>query len=119
MRFLAVSPYFQKCMGVIVEFCFGMLLALLFRRYELPRRTAIAGVIIGSLLLTTFYVEDRFGLWERPIFWGLPAAVIVYCAACAPSFSSESFRYLGDASYSIYLCHLFVLPALLNMEGGL
>jgi peptidoglycan/LPS O-acetylase OafA/YrhL len=52
---------------------------------------------------------------ERSIVWGVPAALIVFGAiqleGSLRGRVSRFFAYLGDASYSTYLIHVFALAA--------
>ena len=51
-------------------------------------------------------------LW-RPFLWGIPAVMIVAGAVSVEAdggvFASRPLRILGDASYSLYLCHWVVI----------
>ena len=51
------------------------------------------------------HVADQ---WQRVAVWGFPAALIVWGTL---QFSAKPgvLSYLGDASYSLYLCHLIIL----------
>ena len=57
--------------------------------------------------------NSRFDLFEhlwRPLFWGAPALLLVAGAVtiekAGPLPHVGPLRLLGDASYSIYLCHV-------------
>ena len=97
-----------------LEFLFGILLALgLHRVRKLPAWIAVALMVCGLMLLFGWY-EPIFSPW-RGVEWGIPALMVVGSAvalegrigAWAPRWALE----LGDASYSIYLTHDLVLPA--------
>ena len=100
---------------VILEFCFGMSIALGFvHGYRLPPVLA-AGLIVAACaaLLATIYLE--VGHW-RVIVWGVPAAAIVagvlsFEKKAAAGLVGRGFALLGDASYSLYLVHLPVMLA--------
>jgi exopolysaccharide production protein ExoZ len=92
---------------IITEFFQGMLIALVHRRrsfanywFLLPTGIALL-IAVGNL--------DA----PRLLIWGLPSSLILIgCLAIEdagrmPSF--QVFKLLGDASYSIYLSHAFVL----------
>jgi exopolysaccharide production protein ExoZ len=57
----------------------------------------------------------------RPLSWGVPAFFIVIGAVSLEPIISRALPQwllsLGDASYSIYLSHGFVLPALVYLAG--
>ena len=97
-----------------VEFLWGMALGacVLRGRFLAPWASMVcagAGVV---LLLMPWGFPDAW----RPIVWGLPATAIVAGAlglegrfgGAVPAFALR----MGDASYSIYLSHGFVLPLL-------
>ena len=54
----------------------------------------------------------QLDLW-RPLLWGVPAFLIVAGSvsleAAGGVFASRALRVLGDASYSLYLCHWVVI----------
>jgi len=93
---------------VVFEFVIGMLLAVAYRRGQargatLSSRTALCLLLLGVALL----------LLDLPFVhilrYGLPAGLIV--AACL-YLKLPQWRFgelLGDASYALYLSHIFVL----------
>jgi len=96
---------------VVFEFVFGMALAVAYRRAAASGRTlsgatATCLIVLGSSLL----LLDLPGL--HIVRYGLPAALVV--AGCLyltlPRWSLGEL--LGDASYALYLSHIFVLGAL-------
>jgi exopolysaccharide production protein ExoZ len=98
---------------IVVEFMFGVMLAKwTLRGFRLP--PAIAGVFIlfgfGLILIVPMISENA-----RVLTWGIPAFVIVAGGVSLEPFVAPALpRWLltlGDASYSIYLSHGFVLPA--------
>ena len=99
---------------IVMEFVFGVMLAKwTLRGFRLP--PAIAGVFIlfgfGLILIVPMISENA-----RVLTWGIPAFVIVAGAVSLEPFVAPALpRWLltlGDASYSIYLSHGFLLPAL-------
>lgn len=105
-----------------LEFLAGFLIAILYLKgVRLPAAAAVAAIALGGAAL---YAAGQAGLvaserdpW-RVLCFGLPAAVLVIGVL---SLDARSIRYpralivLGDASYSLYLSHQFVLYAV----GGL
>jgi exopolysaccharide production protein ExoZ len=101
---------------IVLEFIAGMAIAwVYFSCDRLPRSLIVGAAIFGFVV---FAVGIRAGVSEhgsRVIWWGLGAASIVLAAL----FTEKSYgwpnvrvlRHLGDASYSIYLSHLFVISA--------
>ena len=99
---------------IVVEFVFGVALAKwTLQGFRLP--PAIAGILVlvgfASILIAPMVSENT-----RVLTWGIPAFAIVAGAVSLESFVAPGLpRWLltlGDASYSIYLSHGFVLPAL-------
>jgi exopolysaccharide production protein ExoZ len=98
---------------IVVEFVFGVMLAKwTLRGFRLP--PAIAGIFVlcgFGLILILPMVSGNM----RVITWGIPAFAIVAGAVSLEPLVAPAPRWLltlGDASYSIYLSHGFVLPAL-------
>ena len=99
---------------IVVEFVFGVMLAKwTLRGFRLP--PAIAGILIlvgfGLILMGPMISENA-----RVLTWGIPAfAIVAGAVSLEPLVGSALPGWLltlGDASYSIYLSHGFVLPAL-------
>ena len=107
---------------IVLEFAFGVVAGWMYlRRLILPAPFAIGGLFVGiaALLLTQLwgisYPPNGASIW-RVIEWGGPAFLIVLAL---PTLETRGYRFplgvfsaLGDASYSIYMTHLMVLPAL-------
>ena len=105
---------------IVIEFIFGVVLAKwTLRGFRLP--PAIAGDIVfagfASILILPMVSENT-----RVLTWGLPAfAVVAGAVSLEPLVAPSLPRWLltlGDASYSIYLSHGFVLPALGLLFGS-
>ena len=99
---------------IVVEFVFGVALAKwTLQGFRLP--TAIAGgFVLGGLAL--ILILPMVSENTRVLTWGLPAfAIVAGAVSLEPLVAPTLPRWLlalGDASYSIYLSHGFVLPAL-------
>jgi len=97
---------------IVVEFVFGVALAKwTLQGFRLP--TAIAGgLVLGgfALILIVPMVSEN----TRVLTWGIPAFAIAAGAVSLEQYVAPALpRWvptLGDASYSIYLSHGFVLP---------
>ncbi|MDE1901936.1 MAG: acyltransferase [Alphaproteobacteria bacterium] len=105
---------------IVIEFCFGMLVALLFKKGVLPQRrsffvliAATAGFIAASLWGQTDGTTAGLAQASRFWQWGLPSVLLL-----VPALLWNPARYtgtmklmllLGDASYAIYLTHPFVM----------
>jgi peptidoglycan/LPS O-acetylase OafA/YrhL len=103
---------------IVLEFCFGMLLAYAFGQGFLPDVVLRYGWIVGSimLVLASVYVphDTTNGLpaSTRWMAWGFPALLVVTSSLRSVA-TDSAFRKLliliGDASYAIYLTHPFVM----------
>ncbi|KRE07499.1 hypothetical protein ASE63_22640 [Bosea sp. Root381] len=109
--------------SLILEFLFGCLLAIAYLKGA--RLTARAAVLLGALGFAGLLdIEALAGLSGLPdgLRWGIPALMIVAAAALAPSSTSRMTAWLamvGDASYSLYLAHPFILRPLRNIWTAL
>jgi exopolysaccharide production protein ExoZ len=135
--------------SIMIEFVFGMLIALLVNR-SAPRQESTSGSSRASrykisaqifsasftsasrnarpaLLTAAMMIALCFWAWSltfdvgrlsqmRFIIWGLPAAMIVACIVAVDLRGVVPYNrlllLLGNASYAIYLTHLFPLGAL-------
>jgi len=99
--------------SIILEFCYGMLIALAYREgVRLPAPVAWA---LGIAAVIAYAAAATPTSEWRVLFWGLPGADLV--AACAlsektwhPGKAGRFFGLLGDASYSLYLVHPLTFP---------
>ena len=108
--------------SIILEFCYGMLIALAYR--EGVRLPPVMAWALGIAAIAGYAAAATpEGEW-RALFWGLPGAALV--AACAlssttwhPGPAGRFFGLLGDASYSLYLVHPLTFPLLRWTVGRL
>jgi peptidoglycan/LPS O-acetylase OafA/YrhL len=104
---------------IVLEFVFGMALALLMDRGCLLPWVARLGLAVVALLLLHADLIKSDGALVLPqvVAYGVPAAMLVAAAVLGP-FSSVwlavevSVATLGDASYALYLVHPFAIRAL-------
>jgi exopolysaccharide production protein ExoZ len=116
-RYVALPLPFQFWANpIILEFCYGMLIALLYREgFRLRPAAAWALGIAACMGLAAMHdPPPTWGEW-RALFWGIPCAALV--ASCAlsestwrPGPAGRFFGLLGDASYSLYLVHPLTFP---------
>ncbi|MGB3626070.1 MAG: acyltransferase, partial [Henriciella sp.] len=107
-----------------MEFIAGCLAALLVssgRRF-VPWLMLSVGIVWGVMALAAQGDATAFTLgWGRVLSFGLPCALIVYAFAAWEA--SEEIHIpgwlvsLGDWSFSLYLCHTFVLSGLRRLFG--
>ena len=104
---------------IVLEFIFGVVLAQwTLRGFRLPPAIAAAFVVGGfvAILVMPMGSENL-----RVLTWGLPAfAIVAGAVSLEPLVSPSLPRWmlaLGDASYSIYLGHGFVLPTPMLLMG--
>jgi exopolysaccharide production protein ExoZ len=95
----------------LLEFLAGMLLGYAFQAgsAKLPRSVSVALIASGFALLLCHAPWGKNSLLSD----GLPAVMIVWGAICLEKADALPqwpwFKALGDASYSIYLTHIFTL----------
>lgn len=91
----------------LLEFAAGMVIAGFAQRLPMLPPVGIALVLISAAALIAFHDLPR------PLAWGLPASVflagIVHLEPWLRSRPLPFLRVIGDASYSLYLCHTFIL----------
>ena len=101
---------------LLLEFLAGAWLCEAWRRGWLKQGVVliVAGVILFALGRLAPYSEAM-----RPLLWGLPAFLVVAgCVALEPKLPKwKALRFLGDASYSIYLTHGMVIGLLWSRLG--
>jgi peptidoglycan/LPS O-acetylase OafA/YrhL len=99
-----------------LEFLFGMLIASAVPSISrLPRYIGIL-MAVGGFLPLLLWFSPLLQVWGG-ILWGIPASAVVAAAiALEPHLGRHIPKWLleiGDASYSIYLVHGFVLPVVI------
>ncbi|WP_411886113.1 acyltransferase family protein [Polaromonas sp. YR568] len=99
---------------IVFEFILGVCIAHAYLRFR--RAAPLAGLIVMAAGALFMFAPDWGHTADRFATWGCGAALVVLGAVWlepwtlrAPLASRLSF--LGDASYSIYLSHTFVVPA--------
>ena len=101
---------------VILEFVAGLVIARLPGSrigLALAGLGALAGLVVIGV--TGFHGDPA----SREIYYGLPAAMIVYAATQvkARGWLADRLAYLGDASYAAYLVHLIPIYVLASFFG--
>lgn len=101
--------------SIVFEFVLGLLVAEIISRYQsLPLWFGFLAVIVGCILI--FGISWPKGI-DRCLTWGVGAAFLVLgCLICETQKLLQKIftklKIFGDISYSTYLCHTFVVPAL-------
>jgi len=119
-----LSFWFQP---IILEFCFGMLIALVHRAgVRIPQGAALAltaaavATIACSAVLGASPADWRFAVWGGPAVALVAAAVLIEQPARQGQGRVVRFLVvLGDASYALYLLHALVFAMLRRLGGGL
>jgi len=100
---------------IVLEFYFGAVVAFLFvNGFRLSRPVASA-VILLAIAIVVMTEDADLGIWTRAICWGLPASALLLGAVSLESRGMNVPRglvALGDSSYSLYLVHPFIVPAM-------
>jgi exopolysaccharide production protein ExoZ len=115
-----VGPLFESAVGsflgspLILEFLAGVAIARLPANNRLALPLLAAGVALMAIAPVDHYARILGpGTLTRAMWWGVPAALIVYGArGLEPFFDRREFDVpvlFGDASYSIYLFHPLVV----------
>ena len=93
---------------IVFEFVAGMLIAHRRRRGPILAPVAArAALLVGAAALFALPAD-----WPRALGYGLPATLIVAGALDARLPGGRGATLLGDASYALYLSHLFTLGVL-------
>jgi exopolysaccharide production protein ExoZ len=111
------QPFLHWSNPIIIEFIFGMLIAILYRRGIKIQNNVGAGIVsIGFLLaIIAFWVQGDVSY--RYIVFGVPSALIVGAVVTSTRslpVVTGPLLLLGNASYSLYLFHpfAFTIPRL-------
>ena len=102
---------------LVIEFLYGVILAELATRRKLPGNR-IGMLLLGGGFVALMLIPQAPPQWKF-LAWGLPAAAVVAGAVTLEKTYGKrlpGFLLLaGDASYSLYLSHTFIMPLLGNI----
>ena len=111
---------------MILEFLFGLAISRVQPRWEWGVPLALVGMLAWAASpAADLYLPpvegSQWAILSRVMWWGLPAAAIVYAALSLERLAAHRFLgfavAIGDASYSLYLFH--VLAMVLSATTGL
>ena len=117
----ALFNAFEFANTMVLEFLFGVLIGTHMTRVrQFPVPPAV--FLLLAAWLAILIVPDAPAVF-RPVTWGLPAALIV-CSAVALETMLHAripgwLLMLGNASYAIYLTHVFVVPVVYTVIARL
>jgi peptidoglycan/LPS O-acetylase OafA/YrhL len=111
------EPFATWTKPIILEFLFGIGLAALYLSgVRLSGFVRLGLVAAGVALMMAGEAAGLRGEVGRWLLWGVPAALIAAGFILGPDFAvtrfTQALRLGGDASYSLYLSHLFSLRAI-------
>ena len=98
---------------IVLEFVFGLLIgeAIVRRRLVLGR---FAGFCLLAAAVIILAIIPTDGRWARVVIWGASATLALYASVATERWSRQLIPdfvvQVGEASYSLYLTHAFVLP---------
>lgn len=102
--------------SIMLEFVAGMIIGAYFNAYGAPSKRFAPLfwlVLAGALAWANAVMWDQS---TRGLVYGIPAAIVIFLALSVPasgaSVVGRVMKKLGDASYTIYLFHLFPLAAM-------
>jgi peptidoglycan/LPS O-acetylase OafA/YrhL len=103
---------------IILEFAYGMLCHALLMRLALgasarrPVAARLPWLMAGALFIACMPLATLWSIrWDESIRWGIPAALAFYCLVYG-MYGMKLPRgvvIIGDASYSLYLFHPYVI----------
>jgi len=96
---------------IMLEFVFGMILGRLF----ISRHIVISNIVGITIMLTSLISLIMIPVREISLRWlcfGIPAFLIVASSLCIRPYRFRLPLIIGDASYSIYISHFFVVSVL-------
>ena len=100
----------------VLEFVFGLVIGRAFVARRLQEASPAWAVPMAAAGLVGLAVVPVDGPWERVAFWGLAASAAlcgsVACERWLGRQLPDLFVRIGEASYSMYLTHGFVLPVI-------
>lgn len=102
--------------SILLEFVFGMAIWKLWRSFAPPTWLSLLCIVLGvaGFVIAAQFIPVGRTSWFRFLAWGIPAALTVYGTLGLEKLIPrvKSLRFVGDASYAIYLIHFLWLGGL-------
>jgi exopolysaccharide production protein ExoZ len=100
----------------LLEFVFGLVVGRAFLTKQLQEVSSAWAILVGAAGLVCLAVVPADGPWERVAIWGTAASATlcggVVCERWLGCQVPKLLVDIGEASYSLYLTHVFVLPVI-------
>jgi peptidoglycan/LPS O-acetylase OafA/YrhL len=100
---------------ILIEFYLGAIIARLYLNgFYLSRFWSVVAIGVGIAVILASENVDQ-GLWPRVVYWGIPGGALLLGAISLERSGLRTPRLLvalGNSSYSLYLVHPFLMPAL-------
>ncbi|MDR7376900.1 exopolysaccharide production protein ExoZ [Rhodoferax ferrireducens] len=100
--------------AIILIFLAGAILGYFYVKGRL-KKNALVGIFFVLLGVGLWIVTQDLDVGHRAIGAGIPATLVVLGFCCMPTLFPDKLTWLarlGDASFSIYLSHIFILAGL-------
>lgn len=126
--FSETHPMWLQLAGnrIMLEFLLGVVVALIYRNEVLSSAISRKGLLLAGCIAWGLLIVKGYGevsevtntmsgslSFYRALIWGLPSSLFVLWAASAdfrkPAIRMQWLVHCGDASFSIYLTHVFFL----------
>lgn len=106
------SSYIIKMISdpLLVEFYAGCILGFLYKKNFIPKKMSFL-IIVFALIFCTINLIFEFNKNYRILYYGGTALLLVCWFLCSNFGSCNFVLSLGNLSYSLYISHPFVLPA--------
>ena len=110
--FGALSFYFDS---VLLEFIYGYAIYKLGARYGWRFLNLKTGIAVAAVAVVWLAIQDGHGSLGRGFGWRIPCAVVFVLVLRVEDIFLQpvllKLSSLGDSSYSQYLVHTFIVPA--------
>jgi peptidoglycan/LPS O-acetylase OafA/YrhL len=100
----------------LLEFVLGMIIGRVFLRNRFEGLSPVWAILVGTAGLIGLAAVPADGAWQRAAIWGSAGSAALCGALMAERWLGRRLPKLlvetGEASYSLYLTHGFVLPVI-------